>query len=73
MKVSEILKGNFAPIEIPLIDIPGSKPLIYEEPDDLLAQIVEKDEFYIEEQEEEFLMFTVEQFDRQFRRQDGPH
>lgn len=60
VKVSEILKGNFASIEIPLLDIPGSRPLIYEEPEDLLAQINEKDEFFIEDDEEEFLMFTAE-------------
>lgn len=73
MKVSDILQGNFAPIEIPLIDIPGTKPLVYEEPETLLAQIFEKDEFFVDDQEEEFLMFTVEQLDKQMRRLDGPH
>ena len=29
MKVSDILKGNYAPIKIPLLDIPGMRPLIY--------------------------------------------
>ena len=37
MKVSDILKGDFAPIEIPFLEIPGTRPLVYEEPDDLLA------------------------------------
>ena len=37
VNVSDILKGNFAPIEIPRIDIPGSKPLVYEEPAVLIA------------------------------------
>lgn len=72
-KVSDILRGNFAPITIPLLDIPGVRPLIYEDPDDLLAQIGEKDEFFLDEEEEEFLMFTAEVFDRNVRRQDGPH
>ena len=35
--VSDILKGDFAPIEIPLIEIPGSKPLVFEESNKLLA------------------------------------
>ena len=35
--VSDILKGDYAPIDIPLIEIPGSKPLIFEEATNLLA------------------------------------
>ena len=73
LNVSEILQGNFAPIEIPLLEIPGVRPLVYEDPDALLAQIVEKDEFFLDETEEEFLMFTAEVVDKQVRRQDGPH
>ena len=66
--VSDILKGDFAPIEIPLIEIPGSKPLVFEESNKLLAQVYEQDRFMMDEDEEEFLMFTVEIYDRRVRR-----
>ena len=56
-----------------MIEIPGSKPLVYEEPAVLLAEINEKDEFFVDELEEEYLMFTAEMQDRVIRRQDGPH
>ena len=59
-KVSDIMKGNFTPIEIPIIDIPGSSPLIYMTVDDLLAEIDGKDEFLVDDIEEEFMMFTAE-------------
>ena len=58
--MSDILTGNFAPIEIPMLEIPGTRPLIYNEPAALLAEIHEKDEFAVEDVEEEFLMFSVE-------------
>lgn len=54
------MKGNFTPIEIPIIDIPGSSPLIYMTVDDLLAEIDGKDEFLVDDIEEEFMMFTAE-------------
>ena len=58
--MSDILQGNFAPIEIPIIDIPGSKPLVYTEYAALIAEIDKKDEFLLDDIEEEFLMFTAE-------------
>ena len=67
------MKGNFASIEIPAIEIPGSKPLIYTKAKDLIAEITAKDEFFIDDIEEEFLMFTAEMCDRNIRKQDGPH
>ena len=73
VKVSDILQGDFTPIEIPMIEIPGSKPLVYEEPEALLAEVFEKDEFCTDELEEEYLMFTAEMQDRAIRRLDGPH
>ena len=73
LKVSDILQGNFNPIEIPLIEIPGTRPLIYNEPEVLLAKINKKDQFCIDDIEEEFLMFTVEIDDDAIRRKDGPH
>lgn len=73
VKVSDILKGDFAPIVIPVIEIPGTRPLVYEEPAVLLAEINENDQFFIDELEEEYLMFTAEMEDRTIRRQDGPH
>lgn len=73
MNVAEIMKGNFAPIEIPYIEIPGEMPLVYEPAEELIAQIDEKDEFFVDDIEEEYLMFTAEIEDRFTRRQDGPH
>ena len=73
MKVSDILTGNFAPLEIPMIDIDGTKPLIYNEPDALRAEIAEKDLFMPDEAEEEFLMFPAEIIDFWGRAKDGPH
>ena len=73
VKVSDILQGDFAPIEIPMIEIPGSRPLVYEEPAVLLAEVFQKDEFFVDELEEEYLMFTAEMQDRATRRLDGPH
>ena len=73
VNVGEILKGNFTPVAIPAIEIPGSRPLVYSEPKDLLAEINEKDEFYVDEIEEEFLMFTAEIEDTEARRRMGPH
>ena len=73
MKVSDILTGNFAPIEIPEIEIPGSKPLVYETRKALLAEIYSKDEFFEDDMEEEYLMFTAEIEDKNARRLDGPH
>ena len=73
LNVSEILKGNFTPVAIPVIEIPGSRPLVYSEPAALLAEINEKDEFFIDEIEEEFLMFTAELEDSDIRRKMGPH
>ena len=73
IKVSDIMKGNFASIEIPAIEIPGSKPLIYTKAKDLIAEITAKDEFFIDDIEEEFLMFTAEMCDRNIRKQYSPH
>jgi hypothetical protein len=73
MKVSDILKGNFSAVEIPYIEIPGSAPLIYDAPEDLLKQIDEKDIFGDYDLAEEFLMFTAEILDDEVREQDGPH
>ena len=73
VNVGEILKGNFTPVAIPVIEIPGSRPLIYSEPKDLLAEIDGKDEFFVDEIEEEFLMFTAELPDDSSRRRMGPH
>lgn len=67
------MQGEFSPIKIPLLDIPGIRPLVYTEAEELLTQLNEKDEFYNNDDEEEFLMFTVEITDRKLRRQDGPH
>ena len=39
VKVSDILQGDFAPIEIPMIEIPGSRPLVYVEPSVLLSEV----------------------------------
>lgn len=66
--MSDILKGNFAPIEIPELEIPGVRPIVYTLPEDLIAEINEKDEFFVDEIEEEFLMFTAEICDRETRR-----
>ena len=68
MKVSDILQGNYAPLEIPLLDILGTYPLIYEEYETLIAEIDAKDEFFVDDIEEEFLMFTAEMQDREIRR-----
>ena len=43
-----------------MIEIPGSRPLVYVEPGVLLAEVYDKDEFFVDELEEEFLMFTAE-------------
>ena len=72
MKVSDILQGNFAPIEIPMLEIPGTTPLIYNEEEELLAEINEKDEFMVDDCEEEFVMLTAEILDEEIRTQDGP-
>jgi hypothetical protein len=66
-RVSDILQGNFAPIEIPYLEIPGSMPLVFESSEELLAEIFEKDQFFIDELEEEYLMFTAEIQDRVVR------
>ena len=71
--MSDILQGDFAPIKIPIIEIPGSQPLVYVEPAVLLAEVGESDQFAVDELEEEYLMFTAEMQDRVIRRQDGPH
>ena len=34
---ASILEGDFAPVEIPPIEIPGSKPLVFEQSGDLLG------------------------------------
>ena len=60
LKVSDLLKGNFSAVEIPYIEIPGSAPLVYNDAEELLSQIWEKDEFAPNELAEEFLMFTLE-------------
>jgi len=73
LKVSDILQGNFAPVEIPMLEIPGSRPLIYNNLEDLQAKINKKDLFAICDTEEEFLMFTAEIEDRALQKQDGPH
>lgn len=39
VKVSDILQGDFAPIDIPMIEIPGSRPLVYVEPNVLLSEV----------------------------------
>jgi len=62
------LHGNYAPLEIPLLDILGTSPLIYEEYETLIAEINTKDEFFVDDIEEEFLMFTAEMQDREIRR-----
>ncbi len=73
LKVSDILTGNFASVEVPMLEIPGTSPLIYEQPEELLEQVNAKDEFFVDDMEEEFVMFTAEIQDRTIRRQDGPH
>ena len=70
---ASILEGDFAPIEIPAIEIPGSKPLVFEDSNQLLEQVYGADQFDTDDNEEEFLMFTVELYDRKLKRQDGPH
>lgn len=71
--MSDILQGNFAPIEIPTLEIPGTSPLVYNEPETLIAEINEKDEFHRFGEEEEFLMFTAEMLDFDERLgDDGP-
>jgi len=62
------LQGNYAPLEIPLLDILGTYPMIYEDYETLIAEIDAKDEFFVDEIEEEFLMFTAEMQDREIRR-----
>ena len=73
MKVSDLLKGNFSAVEIPYIEIPGSAPLVYNDLEEILEQIWEKDEFHTNDLAEEYLMFTVEIEDKEVRKQDGPH
>ena len=48
-------------------------PLVYEKPEALLAQINSEDKFFINDLEEEYLMFTAEIEDRIVAAQDGPH
>ena len=38
-----------------------------------MEQVYSSDRFMVDENEEEFLMFTVEMCDHRVRRQDGPH
>ena len=73
LKVSDLLTGNFASVAVPMLEIPGTSPLVYEQPDELLEQVNGKDEFFVDDMEEEFVMFTAEIQDRIIRRQDGPH
>ena len=42
--------------------------MIYEDYETLIAEIDAKDEFFVDEIEEEFLMFTAEMQDREIRR-----
>ena len=35
-------------------------PLVFESSEELLAEIYEKDQFFVDELEEEYLMFTAE-------------
>ena len=46
---------------------------MYSDVKDLLAEINDKDEFFVDEIEEEFLMFTAELEDIDTRRKMGPH
>ena len=66
--VSEILKGNFSELNIPEIEIPGSAPLVYKAPEELLAEIFDADEFAVNDIEEEFLLFPGEILDRKVRK-----
>ena len=68
MKVSDLIQGNFSAVDIPYIEIPGSEPLVYNEPNELLRQLNEKDEFADFDLAEEFLMFTSEIEDVELRK-----
>ena len=71
--VSDILKGNFSEVQIKEIEIPGTAPLVYKEPEELLQEIWQSDEFGVHDIEEEFLLFPGEILDKKVRRQNGPH
>ena len=71
--VSDILQGNFSEVHIPEIEIPGTAPLIFKEPKELLQEIWDSDEFAVNDIEEEFLLFPGEILDRKLRKQEGPH
>ena len=36
LKVSDLIQGNFSAVDIPYIEIPGSAPLVYHDPEELL-------------------------------------
>ena len=65
--------GNFSAVEVPDIQIPGTAPLVYKLPEELLDEIWNSDEFAVNDLEEEFLMFPGEILDKAVRKQDGPH
>ena len=71
--VSDILQGNFSEVQIPELDIPGTAPLVYKEPAELLQEIWESDIHAVYEAEEEFLLFPGEILDKKARKLDGPH
>ena len=71
--VSDILQGNFSEVHVPEIEIPGTAPLVFKEPEELLQEIWDADEFAVNDIEEEFLLFPGEILDRKLRKQDGPH
>lgn len=71
--VSDILKGNFSEVQIKEIEIPGTAPLVYKEPEELLQEIWQSDEFGVHDIEEEFLLFPGEILDKRVRKQNGPH
>ena len=65
--------GNFTEVNVPEIQIPGTAPLVYKLPEELLDEIWNSDEFAVNDLEEEFLMFPGEILDKKARKQDGPH
>ena len=66
--VSEVVRGNFSAVEVPDIVIPGSAPLVYKLPEELLDEIWNSDEFAVNDLEEEFLMFPGEILDKAVRK-----
>ena len=66
--VSDILKGNFSEVHVPEIEIPGSAPLVYKDPEELLQEVWESDLYDVEDIEEEFLLFPGEIVDKKTRR-----